>query len=182
MYTVYLHVNKINGKKYFGQTKLKLEYRWRHGKGYETQVFGRAISKYGWDNFTHIVIAENLTQDEADELESKLIYENKTYNPNYGYNVERGGFNSKVSDSTKQKLREINLGKKHSVETRNRMRKSHSKISFIAISEDGVKTQWSSLRECARNLDLNHSSISKVLRGKSKSHLGFTFEYTTKEQ
>lgn len=38
MYTVYMHVNKINGKKYFGQTKLKVEYRWRHGKGYETQV------------------------------------------------------------------------------------------------------------------------------------------------
>ena len=112
MYTVYVHVNKINGKKYFGQTKLKLEYRWRHGKGYETQVFGRAISKYGWDNFTHIVIAENLTQDEANELESNLISEHKSYNPNYGYNVERGGLNSEVCESTKQKLREINLGKK----------------------------------------------------------------------
>lgn len=182
MYTVYLHLNKVNGKKYFGQTKLKVEYRWRRGKGYETQVFGRAISKYGWDNFNHIVISENLTQDEANELESKLINENKSYDPNYGYNIERGGLNSNVSDSTKQKLREINLGKTHSVETRNKMRKSHSKTSFIAISEEGVKTHWESLRDCARNLGLNHSSISKVLRGKHRTHLGYTFEYTTKDQ
>lgn len=179
MYTVYLHVNKLNGKKYFGQTKLKVEYRWRSGEGYKTQVFGRAILKYGWENFNHFIIAENLTPDEANDLESKLICEYMSNNPKYGYNVESGGLNSVVSESTKQKLREANLGKKHSVETRNRMRKSHSKTSFIAISEDGVKTQWSSLRECARNLDLNHSAISKVLRGKSKSHLGFTFEYNT---
>lgn len=39
MYTVYKHINKINGKVYIGQTALNIERRWRKGKGYKTGVF-----------------------------------------------------------------------------------------------------------------------------------------------
>lgn len=50
---VYMHTNKINNKKYIGITGLKRYWdRWRSdGSGYKTQVFGRAIDKYGWENF-----------------------------------------------------------------------------------------------------------------------------------
>ena len=57
-YTVYMHVNKINNKKYIGITCQKLNKRWRNGKGYENSPhFYMSINKYGWDNFNWIMCA-----------------------------------------------------------------------------------------------------------------------------
>ena len=41
-YTVYMHISP-SGKRYIGITSVKPKYRWRNGKGYETQIFYRAI-------------------------------------------------------------------------------------------------------------------------------------------
>ena len=52
-YSVYVHTAP-SGKMYVGITKQKPEYRWgRNGIKYKTQVFYRAIEKYGWDNIDH---------------------------------------------------------------------------------------------------------------------------------
>ena len=89
-YKVYCHTNKINGKKYIGITKTKVELRWHNGKGYKAQPkFYRAIEKYGWDNFEHEVIAKNLTEEEAKNFEMLMI--EKLDCINNGYNVSRGG-------------------------------------------------------------------------------------------
>ena len=62
-YSVYCHINKINNKRYIGITKDKPVDRWgKDGNGYKTQVFGRAIEKYGWDNFEHKILFENLSK------------------------------------------------------------------------------------------------------------------------
>lgn len=90
-YTVYVHQNQLNNKRYVGITADTVESRWRNGAGYKTQVFGRAIQKYGWENFKHYIIAENLTQEEAQELEISLIKEFHTQNPDFGYNIAAGG-------------------------------------------------------------------------------------------
>ena len=64
-YVVYVHINKINGKRYYGITSMKEKTRWHNGRGYKTQHFARAIDKYGWEGFDHVVIARGLTEDEA---------------------------------------------------------------------------------------------------------------------
>lgn len=57
VYTVYMHVSP-SGKRYIGITSQKVEKRWANGKGYKTQqYFYRAIKKYGWNNFQHIIVA-----------------------------------------------------------------------------------------------------------------------------
>ena len=52
-YKVYVHINKINGKRYYGITKQKrIKRRWENGKGYKKQsYFYSDIEKYGWGNF-----------------------------------------------------------------------------------------------------------------------------------
>ena len=89
-YIVYKHTNKINGKSYVGITGINPVKRWRNGFGYYCQPkFFNAIKKYGWDNFSHEILAFDLTKEEACEIEKELIAEfNSIEN---GYNVSPGG-------------------------------------------------------------------------------------------
>ena len=93
---VYMHTSPSN-KKYIGITSLNPKYRWNNGKGYKTQiVFYRAIQKYGWKNFKHEILFEELSEQEAKEKEIELIAKYKTnlkryQNPSYGYNNDDGG-------------------------------------------------------------------------------------------
>ena len=111
-YCVYIHTNKINGKKYVGQTIHgdNPKKRWRGGSRYNKQpYFYHAIQKYGWDNFEHEIIASNLTLEEANNFESLLIEKLDLMNPDKGYNLRSGGAHSRLSESTKEKLRQIGL-------------------------------------------------------------------------
>ena len=92
MCCVYIHTVKANGKKYIGQCTNDPKNRWgSKGHRYKGQFFYRAIEKYGWDNIEHEVIAENLTQEEANELEKSLISKYNTTDKQYGYNLVKGG-------------------------------------------------------------------------------------------
>ena len=109
-YFIYAHINKINNKRYIGQTN-NIKRRWQ-GKGthyMKCPAFWNAICKYGWDNFDHIILAENLTLEEANELEMFYIKKYNTTNSNYGYNIALGGNNSKkpyLSEYMKEKWKD----------------------------------------------------------------------------
>ena len=141
-YCVYMHTNKINGKKYVGQTCQEPEKRWLKGEGYRgCRYFYNAIKKYGWDAFEHEILASNLTKDEADNFEKLLIDKLSLMNPENGYNLKEGGSHGKLSEESKelvrqsklgkprpeyikQKLRECNIGRTPSEETRRKMSES----------------------------------------------------------
>lgn len=123
MFTVYCHVNKINGKRYVGITGRSVEKRWLNGKGYQYNAhFNNAIKKYGWDNFEHQIIAKDLTKREAEEMEIKLIKEWNLQDCNLGYNLADGG--NIINDSTKKKISQSLQGHKISDETRDKIRKT----------------------------------------------------------
>lgn len=95
-YCVYKHINKTTGMIYIGLTKYgdNPNKRWKRGIGYKRQhqnYFYNAIKKYGWDGFDHIVVKNNLSQQEAKDLEIKLIAEVHDINPKLLYNVSPGG-------------------------------------------------------------------------------------------
>lgn len=109
-YCIYIHKNKINNKVYIGQTCQKPEYRWENGEGYvQCSAFYAAIQKYGWDNFEHIILFENLTQEEANKKEEELIKQYNSNNKEYGYNITAGGNNHTFNEEGKQHCREKNL-------------------------------------------------------------------------
>ena len=116
-YCVYIHTNRINGKKYVGQTIHgdRPHKRWDNGNGYKHCIyFYNAIQKYGWENFEHEIIANNLTAEEADNFEKLLIEKLDTMNPDKGYNLEPGGTKNKtMSDATKKKISESHMGDKN---------------------------------------------------------------------
>lgn len=90
-WVVYSHTNKVNGKKYIGISS-NLDLRWgSNGNSYARQFFGKAIRKYGWDNFEHQILFKNLSKDEACAMEQQLIKEFDTTNKDKGYNISTGG-------------------------------------------------------------------------------------------
>ena len=108
-YTIYMHRNKLNNKVYIGQTCQKPEYRWNNGKNYShCNAFFRAITKYGWDNFEHIILFEGLSQEEANQKEIELINLYHSTDRNYGYNCQLGGNNKTISEDGKISIAEAN--------------------------------------------------------------------------
>lgn len=96
MYTIYMHRNKMNGKIYIGQTcQEPIEKRWgKDGKNYKgCPYFYSAIQKYGWNNFEHIILEQNLTKEQANEREKFYIKNLDTCNRKFGYNIKIGGNN-----------------------------------------------------------------------------------------
>ena len=92
-YCVYKHVSPSN-KVYIGITCKRPEERWNHGRGYWKNVhFTNAINLYGWDNFTHEIVCEELTKEEACDKERELIAFYRSNECAFGYNRSTGGEN-----------------------------------------------------------------------------------------
>ena len=208
IYKVYKHVLRQDGRVYIGQTCLSsLKKRsGSQGQRYKHCTrFYNAIQKYGWDAFDHIVIADNLTLEEANDLEAKLIIEYNSLGEN-GFNLSPGGrnhewtieqrkamrlrnlgsknpnFGKSRSEEIKKKISEANkkaqLGKKHTVETKEKMSKSHQKNIPIKCVETGVV--YSCPSEAAKGIGKASSCgnhISEVCQGKRKSAYGFHWVY-----
>lgn len=90
---IYMYINKINGKRYIGQTNDFIRRHMEHKKpSTNEQPIDRAFNKYGTDNFEIIILAENLTQEQMNEYEKFFI---KRYNTlvinDKGYNIAQGG-------------------------------------------------------------------------------------------
>lgn len=110
-----MHKNKINNKVYIGQTKQSLNSRFKNGNGYQScPLFFRAIKKYGWENFEHIILEENISSLEAaNEKEQYWIAFYEAANKDKGYNcTSGGGLGRKWTDEARQAQSERFLGKR----------------------------------------------------------------------
>ena len=122
MYSIYQATNKINQKKYIGQTCQGLKtrmYQHKHQIKVHNNAFHNALRKYGWDNFEWSILKEGLTFDEANYWEEKFIKEHNTCcqdKGHRGYNIKRGGDNHTHSEESKQKMSIAQKGKKVSEE------------------------------------------------------------------
>ena len=157
-YKVYVHINKVNGKRYYGITKQEVEKRWANGYGYQEQYFFNDIVAYGWNNFEHIVIAKGLTEEEAKWLEVELIREHDTTNPKYGYNQSLGG-NHSHSEETRKKMSESHKGKNNPKAT---------KVYCVELD-----MTFDTITEASKFVGYSFSTISRVLDKSNKTCGGY---------
>jgi len=157
--SLYMHVNKADNKKYIGITTLPVTTRWHtDGSGYKNQkLFYRAINKYGWNNFEHIVLFSELPSNKAYELEKIFIGVFNTTNRTYGYNISSGGEN-------------ISIGA-YNIESMS------TPVYQYTIDGDFVNG-YPSMMEAQRQTGISNSNICACCKGKHAYINGYRWRYT----
>lgn len=179
LYLLYCHTNKINGKRYVGITSTSTQLRWQNGLGYrKNKHFYSAIQKYGWEEFTHEILFEELTEEEASIKEKELIAKWDLTNQSKGYNNSLGGEHGKHSEHTKEKMRMAQIGKKSHwygkrLPLEARMKMSKAKKGKIPKStppkpvyccENGIT--YPSMAEAGRDLGISLAGVWKSCNSK----------------
>ena len=204
---VYRHTSP-SGKVYIGITCQNPVHRWAGGHGYRTnEYFTRAILKYGWKSFTHEIVCDGLSKEDACEREIELIAYHQSNNRNYGYNILVGGELSRAGRkhtlAARKKMSEARLndpnrfGRKASVEARAKMGKrskerwqneeDRKRISDANLGEKSPKAHavvcvetgevFPCIRYACDKYGVQSSSISAVCRGKCKTTGGYHWKY-----
>lgn len=138
---IYAIINKINGKIYIGSTTVSFKKRWgKHKKDFESNtnniLLQRAYNKYGPRTFKFKII--QFVNDEdlqyIFEIETAWIRYYNSANPEKGYNIVKIGgstlgYKHREEDKVKMSFPGENngfYGKKHTEETKNKMKKNHA--------------------------------------------------------
>lgn len=170
-YVVYMHTNKLNGKKYIGITSQIPYKRWCGGYGYHgCRYFYSAIQKYGWENFYHEILEVGLSKEEAERREKELIQAYNTTNYEYGYNISTGGKGVNTlsrSAEWNRKISESHIGEKNP---------SARRIVLVDNNYNFIK-EYGCIRYAAEELSLHIAHIQDVCEHRYTNTGGYVFMY-----
>lgn len=151
---IYITTNKVNGKRYLGMCA--------YHKANQSSYLGsgialkRAIKKYGRENFSREIIFIGETKECLSEKEIEFITEyNCVESPDW-YNIASGGYTTRGF-----------AGKKHTNETREKMRSNHKRI----LTEQGRKNIGDAARKRIHKIRVTFSgkdhgkSVSVTING-----------------
>lgn len=199
-YTVYMHISPTN-KRYIGITRRDPVKRWGY-KGYcyqHNEYFYRAINKYGWDNFQHLILFSNLSKEEAEAKEIELIAKYQTTKPEYGYNIEHGGntvgthseatirkiseshVGKRVPESAKRKISEAHKGQKawnkglhwsDEYKEKNAMRQKRTPVFCVETMQ-----YYFGISDAERKTGIDKSSIARACKGQVPRAGGYHWKY-----
>jgi group I intron endonuclease len=171
MFILYKITNSINDKAYYGQTSQSLNKRWsghktRARQGKRKTPLYTAMRKHGIGNFRIEQITTVETFQEANELEIKLIRENKSLISQTGYNCSTGG-----QEKWKQAI-VISKTEGH----KKKLKKAHNKFAKPIVQFDWKTGEiiqvWESGKEVHR-AGYNRSNVIAVC----KREKGFDYVY-----
>ena len=200
IWKVYVHINKINGKRYVGITSREdPNVRWKDGNGYhENSHITAAVRKYGWDQFDHLIVADGLSESEAKKMECDLIAEWHTQDTRFGYNMTAGGDGTVgcyPSEETRRKLSEArkreNLseetllrrslglrGRKFSDDHKRKIGIGNSKQIDMYTRDGEFIRSFPSARCAEDELGISHSHISQCCHGSRNTAGGYGWKFT----
>lgn len=167
-YIVYKHTSP-NGKVYIGITSQNPERRWRkNGEGYKDHnYFWNAIQKYGWDNFTHEILFNDLTAEQAYKKEQEFISYYKSNDSRYGYNLSSGGESGskgyKYSEEQRQKMSESRRGDKNGMYGKHHTEESKRKISTMKSKENLSAETIKKMSDAKKGKKRDKNSIKKQI-------------------
>ena len=202
-YTVYV-LRDQDDKVYVGTTSAPVKVRWNNGNGYRfCKPLWEKIQSQGWDTIVKEIVATDLDEKSASELEKALIARFDSTNPTNGYNTDLGGIRGyrlvsetsriRISEATKgdlnhnygkhfsekhkQKIAESNMGKKRTQETSKNIGKAKEK-PVVQIGLDGsVIARFDSGRQASLITGVQSSHISKVCKHQRSTAGGFVWAY-----
>lgn len=159
-----------DGKVYIGMTSLTLAERRDCGYQHNPRLQA-AMRLYGWAGFSHEVLIDNLAEQEAAEMEQKLIAEYEATNPSKGYNVSLGGKSTfkglNHSEEHKQRMSEMYRGKQFSNEHIKHLREAHAKERIAVKSVDGcggVIKEYDSLGSAANDIGGHKTNVARACK------------------
>lgn len=178
---IYLITNKINNKKYIGQTIKNLDERiidyyreYQYRTDCERPII-RAMRKYGFDNFVFEIVEDNI--ESQDELDSKEIYYIDLYKTQVshgiGYNLKFGGFGGKHAKETKIKIGNAQKGELNHMYGRCGVLNPKSK----PIIELTIGKEYGSANLASIELGVSFSHICACARGERGSANKMVFRY-----
>lgn len=156
---IYIWLNKNNGKCYCGQTT-NLEVRnsfYRRGK-FSNQYFENAVKKHGWSSFKQTII--ETSKENLDDLETKIIADNKYDNREYGYNILPGGKGKSHTTETRLKLSKANKGRIRSKKEVDFIAECVSK-NYILVSPTGIKYVVRNRKKFGKRIGVNLDGIQR---------------------
>lgn len=168
---IYCAYNKINNKRYIGQTIQRLcERKAAHYSKDKEIYFHRALHKYEYNDWEWSEIDTAESKQELDEKEQYWIEYYETCNPKKGYNIQKGG------DSDKQTLEQIRYARNKFVEEYgNGVQHNKRNIKNIRCIETGEI--FKNAAEAARQKNITHSHIVECANNNKNTAGGYHWEW-----
>lgn len=165
---IYCIENKINNKKYIGQS-VDIKNRWSKHKNelesniHHNQYLQQSWNKYGKENFKFYIIIE-CSKSELNELEICYIKKFDSINKKYGYNLTKGG--DKKVQFTYDVLEKIS--------------NSSSKFPVLQFTLDGILVnQYKNCNVAAKELNLESKRLYQCCQNNEryKTAYGYIWIY-----
>lgn len=165
---IYCIENKINNKKYIGQS-VDIKSRWSKHKNelesniHHNQYLQQSWNKYGKENFKFYIIIE-CSKSELNELEICYIKKFDSINKKYGYNLTKGG--DKKVQFTYDVLEKIS--------------NSSSKFPVLQFTLDGILVnQYKNCNVAAKELNLESKRLYQCCQNNEryKTAYGYIWIY-----
>lgn len=136
---IYQLTNRLNGKRYIGQTVHTLERRVRsHVRDRRSRTaISNALRKYGLKGFDCRVLVQVDSLEELNYYEEALVRLLKTQRP-HGYNITIGGESKtgfKHTPGAIEKIREASTGRKHTEEAKAKISRTRLEKGFRHTQE-----------------------------------------------
>lgn len=178
---IYKITNNINGKVYIGQTinSLRVRLNGHYKVRKHTSLIHSSMRKYGKANFKIEALYTSFCRDDLNDKEVEFIQLFKSRAPD-GYNLTDGG--DGVINLDKHTIKKISNSVRAAYKndptyaTRNAIAQGAKIFDVFNRHTNKYIGTWINKAQCARELNLKHSSVCRAVKGIYEYHKDYVFK------